>query len=89
MSIFLIKFIDKLNQCDIMNMNLRESEVDEMNDMLSLVATYVANLGFPIVMCVFMFRFFSNEFKTLTDAVTNLSEQLKIYTTKLDEKEKE
>ena len=60
-----------------------------MNDTLSLVATYVANLGFPIVMCFFMFRFFSNEFKTLTDAVTNLSEQLKIYTTKLDEKEKE
>ena len=89
MSIFLIKFIDKLNQCDIINMNLRESEVDEMNDMLSLVATYVANLGFPIVMCVFMFRFFFFFFKTLTDAVTNLSEQLKIYTTKLDEKEKE
>ena len=89
MSIILIIFIDKIIQCVIMNMNLRESEVDDMNDTLSLVATYVANLGFPIVMCVFMFRFVSNEFKTLTDAVTNLSEQLKIYTTKLDEKEKE
>lgn len=59
------------------------------NDVLSLVATYVSNLGFPIVMCVFMFRFFSNEFKTLTNAVTDLTEQLKVYTTKLDEKEKE
>ena len=60
-----------------------------MNDVLSLVATYISNLGFPIIMCIFMFRFFSNEFKTLTNAVTALTEQLKIYTTKLDEKEKE
>ena len=60
-----------------------------MNDLMSLIATYISNLGFPIMMCVFMFRFFSNEFKELTNAVTNLTEHLQIYTTKLDKKEKE
>ena len=89
MSIFFDKFYWQIKSLWYNEYEFKESEVNEMNDTLSLVATYVANLGFPIVMCVFMFRFFSNEFKTLTDAVTNLSEQLKIYTTKLDEKEKE
>ena len=89
MSIFFDKFYWQIKSLWYNEYEFKESEVNEMNDTLSLVATYVANLGFPIVMCVFMFRFFSNEFKTLTDAVTNLSEQLKIYTTNLDEKEKE
>lgn len=39
---------------------------------LSALTTLIGSVGFPIVMCVILFNFVSNQQKQLTDAVNEL-----------------